>query len=50
LRGENYQGDLRQKGCLDGWIKDMTKNTGEGWKEIGNDRKEGNLREEEQWR
>jgi len=33
---------------LDGWIKDIMKNTGEGWKEIGNDGKESDLRKEEQ--
>ena len=32
---ENYQGDLRQKSCIDGQTNNMTKNIGEGWKETG---------------
>ena len=37
---ENYQDDLQQKDYLDGQIKDMMKNTGQGWKGIGDDGKE----------
>ena len=44
----NCQGDLQRKGCLDGQIKDMMKNTRESWKEIGNDGKKDDLRKEEQ--
>ena len=35
LEEENCQGDLQQENCLDGQIKDTTKNIGKGWKEIG---------------
>jgi len=42
LEGENCQGDLRQKNCLDGQIKGTIKNIREGWKRIGNGGKESN--------
>ena len=44
---ENCQENLQQKGYLDSQIKDMMRNTKEGQKEIGNDRKEDNPRKEE---
>ena len=51
LSGEgSYQGDLWQKNYLDGWTKDMTKNIGQGWKEIGGDGKEEGKEDEEQWK
>ena len=37
---ENYQEDLQQGNYLDGQIKDMTRNTRQGQKEIGGDGKE----------
>ena len=43
---ENYQGDLQQENCLDGQIKGMTKNIGEGWKGIGDSGKESDQRKE----
>ena len=48
--GENYQDDLQQKGYLDGQIKGMTKNTGQGWKEIGDDGKEEGQEGKEPWK
>jgi len=33
---------------LDSWIKDMMRNTGQGWKEIGGNRKEKEQGNEEQ--
>ena len=48
LEEENCQGDLWQKNCLGGWIKGMTKNIGEGWKEIGDGEKESNQKKEKQ--
>ena len=35
LEEENCQGDLQQENCLDGQIKDIIKNIGEGQKGIG---------------
>jgi len=49
LKEENYQEDLWQENCLDGRIKDMTKNIGEGWKGIGDGGKESN-QEKEKWK
>ena len=45
---ENYQEGLQQKNYLDGWIKDMTRNTGQGQKEIGGDGKEKEQGDKEQ--
>ena len=42
LREENYQGDLWQENYSDGQTKDMTKNTGEDWRKIGDGGKEDN--------
>ena len=39
---ENCQGDLQQENCLDGQIKGITKNIGEGQKGIGDGGKESN--------
>ena len=51
LSGEgSYQGDLQQKNYLDGQTKGMTKNIGQGWKEIGEDGKEEEKEGEEQWK
>jgi len=38
-REGNYQEDSWQENYSDGWIKGMTKNTGQGWKETGGDGK-----------
>ena len=46
LKEENYQEDLWQENCLDGRIKDMTKNIGEGWKGIGDGGKKSNQEKE----
>ena len=35
LEGKICQGDLQQENYLDGWIKGIIKNIGEGWKRIG---------------
>jgi len=35
---------------LDGQIKDMTKNTREGWKGIGDNGKGDNIKEEKPWK
>ena len=39
LGEENYQGDLQQESYLVGQIKDTMRNTGQGWKEIGDNGK-----------
>ena len=49
-RGGNYQEDSWQENYLDGWIRGMTKNTGQGWKETGGDRKREGKEDKEQWR
>jgi len=49
LKEKNCQGDLWQENYLDSQIKDMTKNTGEDWKETGDDKKENDERKEEPW-
>jgi len=36
----NYWGDLQQESYLVGQIKDMIRNIGQDWKEIGGDGKE----------
>jgi len=36
---KNYQEGLLQENYLDGQIRNMTKNTGEDWREIGDSRK-----------
>ena len=48
LEKENCQGDLQQENCLDGWIKGMIKNIGEGWKGIGDSGKESDQRKQKQ--
>jgi len=41
LSGEgSYQGNLQQKNYLDRWTKGITKNIGQGWKEIGDGKEE----------
>jgi len=40
---KNYQGDLQQRSCMDGQISNMTRNIGVGWREIGDDRRAGDL-------
>jgi len=40
-REGSYQGNLQQKNYLDGWTKGMTKNIGQGWKEIGDGKEKG---------
>jgi len=44
LEKENCQGDLQQENCLDGRIKDMTKNIGKDWKGIGDGGKKSDQR------
>ena len=48
-RGKNYQEGLWQENYLDGQIRGMTKNIGEYQKEIRDNGREDNLREEECW-
>ena len=48
LRGKNCQGDLQQENYLDGQIKGTTKNIRADQREIGDDGKGKNLKEEEQ--
>jgi len=45
---KNCQEDLWQKTYLDGWIKGMMRNIGEGQKEIRDDGREDDPRKEEQ--
>ena len=40
LGKRNYQGNLQQESYLVRQIKDMMRNTGQGWKEIGDNKKE----------
>jgi len=46
-REGNYQEDSWQENYSDGWIRGMTKNTGQGWKETGGDGK-GEGKEDEE--
>jgi len=46
LRGENCQGGLQQENYLGSWIKDITKNTEEDWKETREDKKISRLKGE----
>ena len=46
LEEENYQEDLQQESYLDGQTRDITKNIGEDWKGIGDDRRARDPREE----
>jgi len=48
LEEENYQEGLWQENYLDSWIKDTTRNTGQGWKEIGGDKREKEQGDQEQ--
>ena len=50
LGEENYQEGLQWENYLDGWIKDTTRNTGQDWKEIGEDRKKKEQRNKKQWK
>ena len=50
FRERNYQKDSQQENYLDGWIRGMTKNTGQGWKETGEDGKGKGKEDKEQWR
>ena len=43
---ENYQGGLWQRSCMDGQTSNMTRNIGEGWKEIGDDGRAKDQQEE----
>jgi len=45
---ENCQGGSWQEHYMGGQIKGTTKNTGVGWKEIGDDGRARNLQEERQ--
>ena len=47
-RERSYQEGLRQENYLGGQTKDMTKNTGQGWKETGGDRKGEGKEDKEQ--
>ena len=48
--GKNCQDGSRQGSYLDGQIKGTTKNTGEGWKETGDNGKGKGKRGKEQWK
>ena len=48
LEGKICQGDLWQENCLDGWIKGIIKNIGEGWKRIGDGGKKSDQGKEKQ--
>jgi len=50
LEGENCQDDLQQKSYLGGQTNNMTRNIGEDWKEIGNNRKENKQEDKELWK
>ena len=43
---ENCPGGSRQERYMGGWIKGTTKNTGAGWRKIGDDGKARNPQEE----
>ena len=47
-RERSYQEGLQQENYLGGWTKDMTKNTGQDWKETGGNGKGKGKRGEEQ--
>jgi len=47
LEEENCQDGSQQGSYSDGWIKGTTKNTGEGWKETGDNGKGEGKRGEE---
>ena len=49
-REKNYQEGLQWENYLDSQIKDMMRNTGQGWKKIGEDGKEREQGDEEQWK
>ena len=49
-REGSYQEGLWQENYLDGQTKDMTKNTGQGWKETGGHGKGEGKEDKEQWR
>jgi len=48
LEEESYQEDLRQENYSDGQTRDMTKNTREDWKGIGDDGRARDPRKEKQ--
>ena len=48
LGEEDYQEGLQQENYLDSQIKDTTRNTGQGWKKIGGNRKEKEQGDKEQ--
>ena len=50
LGEENYQGDLQQESYLVGQIKDMMRNIGQGQKGIGDDGREEEQENKEQWK
>ena len=50
FREGNYQEDLQWENCLDGQTRGMTKNTGQGQKETGEDGKKKEQGDEEQWK
>ena len=50
LEEVNYWGDLWQKSYLDGQIKGTIRNTRQGQRGIGDDRKEKEQGNEEQWK
>jgi len=49
-REGSYQEGLQQENYLGGRTKDMMKNTGQGWKETGEDKKGEGKENKEQWR
>ena len=50
LRKGNCQGNLLQESYLVGQTKDTMRNTGQGWKEIGDNGKEKEQEDKEQWK
>ena len=50
LGEENYQGDLQQESYLVGQIKDMMRNIGQGQKGIGDNGREQEQENKEQWK
>jgi len=48
LLEENYLVDLQQEDYLNSWIRDMIRNIGQDWKEIGGDGREDESEAKEQ--
>ena len=50
LREGNYQNSLWQESYLVGQTKNTMRNTGQGWKKIGDNRKKEEQENKEQWK